>query len=82
VGQGPRHAIGGKEALEVDLGDARQAAIGVLVVHGSSDPELAPAARAEALLERKERVLLPACAAAEVELLEPILLAPARGLVE
>ena len=46
-------AVGGEEAVVVDLGAAGEAAVGILVVNELPHPELAAAFRAEALLERE-----------------------------
>src|SRR3954447_10858215 len=68
--------------VQPELGQARQGEIGLGVVDELAYARLAPAGGEEALLEVEERVLPAARPAAEVELLEPVLLPPARRLEE
>src|SRR5256886_4430284 len=56
--------------------------MGLGVVDELAHARLAPAVGEEALLEVEQRVLAPARSAAEVELLEPLILSPARRLEE
>src|SRR5437588_10229294 len=62
--------------VQPELGQARQGEVGLGVVDELAHARLAPAGGKEALLEVEERVLPAARSAAEVELLEPLLLTP------
>src|SRR5438270_13463157 len=69
-------------AVQPELRQARQGEVGLGVVDELAHTRLAPAGGEEALLEVEERVLPAGRPAAEVELLEPLLLPPARCLEE
>src|SRR6266480_7898820 len=75
-------AVGGEVAVQSHLGQSGQGAIGLGVVDELAHARLTPAVGEEALLEVEERVLAPARSAAEVDLLEPLVLSPARRLEE
>src|SRR5207244_9305550 len=78
-GRGPGR---GEGAVEPELGQSGQRAVGVGVVDELAHARVAPAGWEEALLEVEERVLAAARSAAEVELLESLTLAPGRRLEE
>src|SRR5262245_2399251 len=73
-------AISREEAVEPHVRSPGQRAVGLGIVDELADARLAPAGGEEALLEVKERVLAAAGAAAQVELLEALLLPPASRL--
>src|SRR5437016_6048439 len=77
-----RTPVRGEVAVEPELGQSGQRAVGVGVVDDLALARLAPAGWEEALLEVEERVLAAARSAAEVELLESLTLAPGRRLEE
>src|SRR5437667_461351 len=81
---GPADAASGPapRVNQPELGQARQGEVGLGVVDELAYARLTPAGGEEALLEVEERVLPAARPAAEVELLEPLLLPPARRLEE
>src|SRR6266516_2079658 len=75
-------AVRGEVAVQLDLRQSGQGAVGLDVVDELAHACLAAAVRKEALLEVEECVLAPARSAAEVEQLEPLVLSPARRLEE
>src|SRR6059058_1545746 len=77
-----RAPVGREVALQPELGQAGQRAVGLGVVHELAHTRLPPPVREEALLEVEEAVLATTRSAAEVELLEPAVLTPARRLKE
>src|SRR5437870_3106318 len=75
-------AVRREVAVEPELGQPGEGEVGLGVVDELAHARLAPASGEETLLEVEERVLAAACSAAEMELLEPSILAPARRLEE
>src|ERR687888_1841917 len=75
-------AVSREEAVEAELRKPGEPAVGLGVVDELPHARLPTTGREEALLEVEERVLAAACAAAEVELLEPTALSPAGRLEE